>query len=58
MSNTRTCPECNGIVAPFKRGMDPDVALYNHIRLSHPSVKLNLVLPLIDLHPSNQGATQ
>lgn len=44
MTRTRTCPHCHGTVAPFKRGVDPDTALYNHIRLSHPDVKVNLII--------------
>lgn len=48
------CDHCGCQVMPTKRGMDLNVALFNHIRLSHPDVKVNLVVPLTDLRPTTQ----
>lgn len=60
MSKWLDCEHCGGTVIG-KRSMDPKVALYNHIRLSHPDVKIALVIPssTLDLNlPTNTGATQ
>jgi hypothetical protein len=56
VKRSRECPECHGTVVPFKRGMDPDAALINHVLLSHPGVKMNINLN--DLQPTTTGATQ
>ncbi len=57
MKRTRACPECEGIVVPFKRGQDPDAALINHIRLSHPNVTMAINVTEL-LQPNQPGANQ
>lgn len=46
MKRSIPCEHCGCSVMPTKRNMDLRVALFNHIRLSHPDVKMSMIVHL------------